>query len=192
MRLLNLLFQGRRPGGVARPAVGSVSPFICAAILFLTWGSAYAADTQATPPPAGAQTTYPAWLPQFLGAQINANFQNVPGFHSPYSGANSFIFNHSFSDELTHTYGLYLGSQITSNLQLYLDIEMFRGSGVSGGYGLGGYTNADVIRAGPGGLGQNPYAARAYARYVIPLSNAMTRSLRGARTRYRASSMQTA
>ena len=51
---------------------------------------------------------------------------------------------------------------------------MFRGSGISNGIGLGGYTNADVIRAGPANLGQEPYLARLYARYVIPLSNDMT------------------
>jgi hypothetical protein len=139
-------------------------------LLVLSAGSAYPADD-------GGAGAKPSWFPQFLGTQVNAVSQNAPGFHDPYQGQNSFIFNHTFSQELTHTYGLYLGSQITSNLQAYLDIEMFRGSGISGGYGLGGYTNADVIRAGPAGLGQNPYVARGYVRYVIPLSNAATEPL---------------
>ena len=50
---------------------------------------------------------------------------------------------------MTQTYGIYLGSQVTESLQMYADFEMFRGAGLSGGLGLGAYTNADVIRAGP-------------------------------------------
>jgi hypothetical protein len=151
-----------------RPLLKAQAFLYAVAILFvLSTGPAYSADDDST----GVK---PTWLPQLLGAQVNANYQNVPGFHSPYTGDKSFVFNHTFSDELTHVYGLYLGSQITPFLQAYADFEMFRGSGVSGGYGLGGYTNADVIRAGPAGLGQTPYVARLYARYVIPLSNVMT------------------
>jgi hypothetical protein len=104
---------------------------------------------------------------------MNAVYQNVPSFHSPYTGQDSFTFDHSFKEEVTDTYGLYLGSQITQSLQAYMDVEMFRGSGLSGGYGLGAYTNADVIRAGPADLGQSPYLARLYLRYLIPLSTEM-------------------
>ena len=121
--------------------------------------------------------TKPAWLPQLLGAQFTAIYQNVPGFHSPYTGADSFIFDHTFKQEVTQTYGAYFGSQITKSLQVYADFEMFRGSGVSTGYGLGAYTNADVIRAGPAGLGSGPYLARLYARYLIPLSGTLGESL---------------
>jgi hypothetical protein len=117
--------------------------------------------------------TRPPWLPQLLGLQMNAVYQNVPSFHSPYTGQDSFTFDHSFKEEVTDTYGLYLGSQITQSLQAYMDVEMFRGSGLSGGYGLGAYTNADVIRAGPADLGQSPYLARLYLRYLIPLSTEM-------------------
>jgi len=120
---------------------------------------------------------WPSWMPQVLGAQATFIYQNAPGFHSPYSGEKSFIFDHSFKQQMTQTYGLYFGSQVTKSLQLYADFEMFRGSGISSGLGLGGYTNADVIRAGPANLGQDPYLARLYARYVIPLSGAMTEPL---------------
>jgi hypothetical protein len=139
-------------------------------LLVLSTGPAYPADDDST-------GTKPAWLPQLLGAQVNAVYQNAPYFHSPYSGQNSFVFDHSFKQQLTDVYGLYLGSQITNSLQAYADFEMFRGSGISGGYGLGGYTNADVIRAGPADLGQSPYLARLYARYVVPLSGAVTEPL---------------
>jgi carbohydrate-selective porin OprB len=59
---------------------------------------------------------------------------------------------------------------VTRDLQAYLDVEMFRGDGISKGLGLGGYVNGDVIRAGPANLGQDPYLARLYLRYLIPLS----------------------
>jgi len=135
-------------------------------MLFLLSNGALCAD-DATP------ATRPPWLPQLLGLQMNAVYQNVPSFHSPYTGQDSFTFDHSFKEEVTDTYGLYLGSQITQSLQAYMDVEMFRGSGLSGGYGLGAYTNADVIRAGPADLGQSPYLARLYLRYLIPLSTEM-------------------
>ena len=128
----------------------------------LAAGSARAGD--------GDGTNKPTWLPQLLGMQLNAVYQNTPGFRSPYAGQNSLVFDHSFKQQVTDVYGVYLGSQITKSLQAYMDVEMFRGAGLSGGYGLGAYTNADVIRAGPANLGQGPYLARLYARYVIPLS----------------------
>jgi len=36
--------------------------------------------------------------------------------------------------------------------------------------GLGGFVNGDLIRAGPANLGPEPYLARLYLRYLIPLS----------------------
>ena len=119
----------------------------------------------------------PSWLPQLLGMQFTTNYQNTPGFHSPYEGEKSFTFDHSVKQQMTRTYGLYLGSQVTKSLQLYADFEMFQGSGLSNGLGLGAYTNADVIRAGPANLGQGPYLARMYARYIIPLSGEVGESL---------------
>ena len=115
----------------------------------------------------------PTWLPQFLGAQFTTMYQNAPGFRSPYGGEKSFIFDHSVKQQMTRTYGVYLGSQVTKSLQIYADFEMFQGAGLSGGLGLGGYTNADVIRAGPANLGSGPYLARLYARYIMPLSGEM-------------------
>ena len=119
----------------------------------------------------------PTWLPQILGAQATFIYQNAPSFHSPYLGEKSFIFDHTFKQQMTQTYGLYLGSQVTKSLQLCADFEMFRGSGISDGLGLGGYSNGDVIRAGPANLGPDPYLGRLYARYVIPLSAEMSEPL---------------
>lgn len=108
----------------------------------------------------------PGWSPKVLGMQFNGVYQNVPAFHSPYQGANSFVPSH----DSTQTYGLYLGSQLAPTLQLYMDMEWFRGSGVSNNIGLAGYVNGDAIRAGSSNQPQTPYLARLYLKYLLPLS----------------------
>lgn len=110
------------------------------------------------------------WFPRLLGLQFNGVYQNMPSFRSPYQGPNSLSFRDGLGQDITHTYGLYLGSQLTPTLQAYLDFEMFRGYGISNGVGLGGFVNGDVIRAGPSNLPKDPYIARAYFRYFHPLS----------------------
>ncbi len=112
----------------------------------------------------------PSWAPRLLDFQFTGIYQNMPAFHNPYQGANSLKFDHSLGRQFTHSYGIYFGSQVTRWLQAYLDVEMFRGSGISKGLGLGGYVNGDVIRAGSSNLGNGPYIARFYLRSVIPLS----------------------
>jgi high affinity Mn2+ porin len=113
----------------------------------------------------------PAWFPKLLGMQFNGVYQNVPGFHSPYQGPNSFATNDGKGRDFTHTYGVYLGSQLTPTLQLYMDAELFRGDGVSNGTGLAGFVNGDVIRAGSSNLPKDPYVARLFFRYFLPLSS---------------------
>ena len=112
----------------------------------------------------------PDWMPKLLGGQFNGVYQKMPDFHSPYEGPNSLSFQNGKGQDFTQTYGLYLGSQITPRLQTYLDIEWFRGDGVSNGVGLGGYVNGDVIRSGSSDLPKDPYVARLYLRYIYPLS----------------------
>jgi high affinity Mn2+ porin len=111
----------------------------------------------------------PSWGPQILGGQATVIEQRVLPFHNPYQGQNSFKANGD--DEISHSYGLYLGAQVTSSVQIYVDTEMIRGSGISNATGLGGYTNGEVIRQGSVDLGQAPYVARAFLRYVIPLGS---------------------
>ena len=113
----------------------------------------------------------PSWAPKLLGMQFTGIYQNMPSFHSPYQANNSLSFRDNQGQKFTDTYGIYFGSQITNNLQAYCDIEMFRGHGISAGVGLGGYVNGDLIRAGPANLGPEPYLARLYLRYLIPLSS---------------------
>jgi high affinity Mn2+ porin len=112
----------------------------------------------------------PGWFPRFLGAQATAIDQWILPFHSPYRDANSLKANGD--DQITDTYGVYLGSRLTTRLQLYLDVEMFKGAAIGNATGLGGLTNGDVVRQGAVNLSTDPYIARAYLRYVIPLSSA--------------------
>ncbi|MGA3209181.1 MAG: carbohydrate porin [Syntrophales bacterium] len=112
----------------------------------------------------------PEWMPKVLGMQFNEIYQYMPDFHSPYSGPNSLTTDNNKGHGSTQIYGLYLGSQISSSLQAYFDIEMAQGSGISNAAGLGGYTNGDVIRQGSADLGNGPYIARLYLRYVHSLS----------------------
>ena len=118
--------------------------------------------------PASQSFRLPAWVPRVLGAQATIIDQGVLPFRSPYRDANSFKSNGD--NQISQTYGLYLGSQLTPRLQFYFDVEMFKGEGISNGTGLGGLTDGDVIRSGSVQLAKNPYVARAYVRYVLPLS----------------------
>ena len=122
-------------------------------------------------PSAQPQEGLPSWAPKVLGLQFNGIYQNVPGFNSPYAGDHSFRVDGGRGHNITHIYGVYLGSQILPTLQAYVDIEMVRGSGVSKGLGLGGYVDGDVIKSGTADLGIGPYIARAYLRYYYPLSS---------------------
>ncbi|MGD0585473.1 MAG: carbohydrate porin [Oryzomonas sp.] len=122
----------------------------------------------ATPgnPALAALEALPDWFPKLLGMQFNGVYQDVPGFHNPYQGPNSFLTSH----DSTQTYGLYLGSQLAPTLQLYMDAEWFRGGGVSNNTGLAGYVNGDAVRAGSSNQSQTPYVARLFLRYFLPLS----------------------
>ena len=128
---------------------------------------------------ANAQSFYDRypWFPQLVGAQFTYIWQDLPPFHAPYGGRLSL--KNTGDNEGTHTYGIYLGSRLTSWVQLYTDFEMARGSGVSHAYGLAGLTDGDVIRQGSVDLGQGPYLARAYARFMIPLGKERDTAERG-------------
>jgi hypothetical protein len=117
----------------------------------------------------GASGGGPSWLPQVLGAQVTEIRQSLRPFRSPYSGPNSL--ESRGDNEGTQTYGIYLGSELTSRLQVYFDAEMARGAGVGHAVGLAGITNGDVIRQGTADLGNGPYVARAFLRYLMPLSS---------------------
>ena len=108
------------------------------------------------------------WFPRFLGTQFTYIWQDLPPFHASYNGPNSLV--NTGDNEGTHTYGLYGGARLTDYAQVYADFEMARGAGVGHAFGLAGITNGDVIRQGSVDLGQGPYLARLYARFLIPLT----------------------
>src|SRR5947209_4774667 len=56
-----------------------------------------------------------------------------------------------------------------------LKLEKSKGHEISNATGLGGHTNGDVVRQGAVNLSTDPYIARVYFRYVIPLSHATER-----------------
>lgn len=144
----------------------------CLAILF-------AATLNVFTPHACADDSLPEWFPKVLGLEFNGVYQKMPAFHSPYEGQNSLSFQEGHGEDFTQTYALYLGSQLAPRIQTYLDIEWFRGNGISNGLGLAGYVNGDVIRAGPSDLPENPYVARFYLRYIYPLSGETEKVERG-------------
>ncbi|MBF0542293.1 MAG: carbohydrate porin [Nitrospirae bacterium] len=133
--------------------------------------------------PTDSDDALPNWVPKILSAQINAVYQDIPSFKSPYEGDKSFSFDKGYSQDTTRIFGVYFGSDLSSllipNLQTYADIEMAKGSGVSQGVGLGGYINGDVIRTGSVDLGNDPYIAKVFMRYFIPLSNETSKAERG-------------
>jgi hypothetical protein len=127
---------------------------------------------------------------QLLGAQINVIGQRLVPVHSPYAGALSLRW--WGDDEMSQSFGVYLGARLPAGLQAYLDVEMIRGNGVSGASGLAGVTNGDVVRQGTVDLGKNPYVARAFLRWTISLGAPVATRWPGRRTRSRRWSPRTA
>jgi len=133
----------------------------CAALLLVA----------ACAPARGAEDEPTYFLPQLLGAQYTLVDQHQDPLRSPYEEPLSL--DAEGSTARSHTFGLYLGVPLTRNLQFYFDEEMFKGEAVSGGTGLGGGANGDVVHAGSQNLGKRAYAARHFVRYLVPLGDAV-------------------
>jgi high affinity Mn2+ porin len=145
---------------------------LCAAA---TACGAPAADADESAP---AQAPAPAnSAPMLLAAQYTGIEQWQSRLTSPYVGVHSLL--PDGDRQATHTYGFYGGWAARPWAQLYLDAEKFMGAGVSDATGLGGLTNGDVIREGVPGLKKQFYIARAYARFMLPLSGAVAAVARG-------------
>ncbi|HEV2539237.1 MAG TPA: carbohydrate porin [Frateuria sp.] len=121
--------------------------------------------------PAMADEQPRLWAPQLLGAQYTFIDQHQGRVHSPYAGPLSL--RAQANQARSHTFGVYFGMPVAPHAAVYLDVEMFRGEGVSNATGLAGLTNGDVIRGG-GSLSRNAYVARAFVTYDIPLGDATT------------------
>jgi high affinity Mn2+ porin len=87
--------------------------------------------------------------------------QSLFPFHSPYAGPNSLRSRREA--QVTETDTLFLGARITRHSEIYLNPEWALGQGISGGLGLGSYSNADLI--GPSSLRIYPYIARLNIRW---------------------------
>ena len=111
----------------------------------------------------------PLFVPQWLGAQYTFVDQHQGRVHSPYAGKLSL--SARTDTERSHTFGAYFGVALPAHFQFYLDVEMFKGEGVSGATGMGGLTNGDVIRSGSANLGKIPYVARRFLRWTLPLGD---------------------
>jgi high affinity Mn2+ porin len=105
--------------------------------------------------------------PRLLGAQSTFIGQRYDAIRSPYTGPMSFTAGGD--RQMSESYGVYGGLCAGWGLDLYLDVEMIRGDGISHASGLAGVTNGDVIRQGSADLGDNPYVARAFVRWSYGL-----------------------
>ena len=160
------------------PSVGRVGRTCALAATLLVMSRPLTAqDTMATAGPArdsivhaGQHENSTDWSAWILGTQINVIAQHLAPFESnPYSGPNSLVAGGD--SKVSSAFGVYLGARVVAGAQVYLDLEMIRGGGISGVTGLGGITNGDVLRQGSVDLGQGPYVARAFLRYAIPIGH---------------------
>jgi hypothetical protein len=128
----------------------------------------------ATPNAPAPQLTifpHPGTTRYFLAGQANIVFQADPGFHSPYSGPNSFISRGEYKTSLLGT--IYTGFELNPTPRFDTDIifnlESTGGRGLSEALGLAGFTNLDVVR-NPN-LGSLPYVARIELHQTLGLTS---------------------
>lgn len=92
----------------------------------------------------------------WLSGQINIISQANPSFPAAYSGTNSFGPKGQIATSRVLT--LYTGLEWKDDTQVIVDIETAGGHGLSGGAGIAGFTDLDIVRTP--NLGQAPYLAR--------------------------------
>lgn len=102
----------------------------------------------------------------WISGQANIVLQWHGRFPAKYSGPNSL--RSEAENATSKVYTLYLGYELTSTTEAFLDIESSGGHGLSSSLGLAGVTNLDVVRNTT--LSQDPYVARLMLRQIIPLT----------------------
>jgi high affinity Mn2+ porin len=161
------------------------------AALAAIWLSAPCAFAQAPPEPAspktptqqpvdnsGQQENSPADPPAtifphsessrfWISGQANFITQWHGAFTSPYQSVQSL--RPAGENATSRVLTLYLGAQLTQNVELLFDMESAGGRGISDAFGLAGFTNLDVVRNPQ--LGSTPYIARGMLHAVIPFSS---------------------
>jgi high affinity Mn2+ porin len=103
----------------------------------------------------------------WISGQANLILQWHSAFPAKYSGPNSL--RPQGENATSKVFTLDLGYELTPTTEAFLDIESAGGRGISNAFGLGGFTNLDVVR-NPS-LGETPYAARIMLRQIIPLTD---------------------
>lgn len=111
----------------------------------------------------------------WISGQANIIFQWHPSFPETYSGPNSLRSN--AENATSKLYTLFTGLRITSNTEVFVDMESAGGHGLSAALGLAGFTNLDVVRNPE--LSPVPYLARFMVRQIIPLSSERVSAERG-------------
>lgn len=171
----------------ASERIGVVFKFIVFIGLVLAETCAGMAQHHTEPSPSatsnpGAPTMFPhsASSRYLIGGQANIIFQAHAPFHSPYSGANSFLGRGEYKTSLVGT--VYTAFQVVRtprfSTDAILDVESAGGRGISEALGLAGFTNLDVVRNPT--LGPKPYLARYEIHQVVGLSGKMVVSPRTA------------
>ncbi len=103
----------------------------------------------------------------WISGQANIILQWHSTFPAKYSGKNSL--KAAAENDTSKVYTLYLGYELTSTTEVFLDAESAGGHGIGAAFGLAGFTNLDVVRNPT--LGETPYLARLMLRQIIPLSD---------------------
>jgi high affinity Mn2+ porin len=126
------------------------------------------------PAPILTMAPHPEDSRYWLSGQANIVFQSDLPFHSPYQGANSFIGRGEYKTSLVGTIytALRPTHSIRYNNDLILDIESAGGRGLGEAFGLGGFTNLDVVR-NPN-LGPAPYISHYEIHQVIGFTQETT------------------
>jgi high affinity Mn2+ porin len=169
---------GGRPGPGARVALATLT------MLAMLDGIGRAETDPPPTPPRASPPPEPAPLPPtpseslfthrqpsyWISGQANLITQGHPGFSSLYASTQSL---RSQAEEATSFVGtLFTGFHLTSLTDAIVDVEMAAGGGISQAFGLGGFTNLDVVRNPT--LSHEPYLARVMLRQIIPLGGAWT------------------
>jgi hypothetical protein len=102
----------------------------------------------------------------FVAGQANVVFQWHDRFPAEYTGPHSFTPAPQSTASRVET--LYTGLQLTTGLELLVDVEDATGHGLSGTVGIANFPNLDAVR--PIITSKAPYLNRAMLRWIIPLS----------------------
>lgn len=111
----------------------------------------------------------------WLSGQMNIITQGHGSFPAAYSGPNSFGPESQIATSRVFT--LYTGLNLKDGFQVITDIESAGGHGLSGGAGIAGFTDLDVVRTPE--LGQTPYLARFLVEKTFALGGKSVANDRG-------------